>query len=112
MTAADLGILMAAVGRRDPALGGEAVCAPSSRCWRGSCTATRCPAGLPDGTPTASKSGWVTGVSHDVCLVRPVAEPPSVISVCTTIDLGEEAAAALVASVARDLWSARTAERA
>ncbi|MEO7752187.1 MAG: serine hydrolase [Terracoccus sp.] len=112
VTAGDLGILMAAVGRRDPALGGAAVCDPVEQVLARQLHRDQVPAGLPDGTPTASKSGWVTGVSHDVCLVRPVGEPPSVISVCTTIDLAEEEAAALVASVARELWSARTGESA
>jgi beta-lactamase class A len=64
------------------------------------------PAGLPPGTPTASKSGWIPGVSHDVALVRPAGEEPFVLSVCTTIDLAETEAAALVAEVARDVWRA------
>ncbi len=112
VTAADLGLLMSAVGRRDPALGGAAVCVPVEQVLARQLHRDQVPAGLPEGMPTASKSGWVTGVSHDVCLVRPTAAPASVIAVCTTIDLEEEAAAALVASVARDLWSARVEEPA
>jgi beta-lactamase class A len=64
------------------------------------------PAGLPAGTPTASKSGWIPGVSHDVALVRPVGEEPFVLAVCTTVDLDEREAAALVAGVASDVWAA------
>ena len=112
VTAADLGSLLAAVGRRDPALGGEPVCGPVEEVLARQLHRNQVPAGLPEGTPTASKSGWVTGVSHDGCLVRPVSGPPSVIAVCTTIDLDEDAAAALVASVAHDLWAALTGEAA
>jgi beta-lactamase class A len=38
--------------------------------------------------------------------VRPAGEEPFVLSVCTTIDLAETEAAALVAEVARDVWRA------
>lgn len=106
VTAADLGVLLAAVARSDERLGGEPVCAPveevlSRQVWR-----DQIPAGLPEGTWTANKTGWVTGVSHDVCLVRPADSDPFVLAVCTTTDLGEDEAARLVASVARDLWAA------
>ncbi|EWT03472.1 beta-lactamase [Intrasporangium oryzae NRRL B-24470] len=105
VTAADLGVLLSAVARRDERLGGEAVCGPveeilSRQVWR-----DQIPAGLPEGTWTANKTGWVTGVSHDACLVRPADRDPFVLVVCTTIDLGEEDAARLVASVARDVWA-------
>jgi len=106
VTAADLGLVMAAVGRRDPHLGGEAVLAPVEEMLSRQVHVDQVPAGLPPGTPTASKSGWIPGVSHDVALVRPAGEEPFVLSVCTTIDLAETEAAALVAEVARDVWRA------
>ena len=106
VTAADLGLLMAAVGRRDPALGGEAVLGPVEAILARQQHLDQVPAGLPAGTPTASKSGWIPGVSHDVALVRPVGEDPFVLAVCTTVDLDEAEAAALVAGVARDVWAA------
>lgn len=111
VTAADLGRVMAAVGRRDPALGGDAVLAPVEEMLGRQVHVDQVPAGLPAGTPTASKSGWVPGVSHDVALVRPVGEVPFVLAVCTTIDLDETEAAVFVAGVARDVWRAEHPDR-
>ena len=110
VTAADLGLLMAAVGRRDPSLGGEPVLGPVEEILTRQQHVDQVPAGLPAGTPTASKSGWIPGVSHDVALVRPVGEEPFVLAVCTTVDLDEQDAAALVAGIARDVWAATHAE--
>jgi beta-lactamase class A len=66
------------------------------------------PAGLPAGTWSASKGGWVTGVKHDVALVRPPAAPPYVLAVCTTTDLSDPDGMDLVArlsAVTWDLWN-------
>ena len=112
VTAADLGLLMAAVGRREPALGGDAVLTPVEEMLARQLHLDQVPAGLPPGTPTASKSGWIPGVSHDVALVRPDGEEPFVLAVCTTIDLDETEAAAFVAGVARDVWRAGHPEEA
>ncbi|GAB3059778.1 serine hydrolase [Intrasporangium mesophilum] len=106
VTAADLGLVMAAVGRRDQALGGSAVLDPVEQILSRQLHVDQIPAGLPEGTPTASKSGWIPGVSHDVALVRPVGEAPFVLAVCTTVDLSETEGAAFVASIARDVWAA------
>jgi beta-lactamase class A len=106
VTAADLGLVMAAVGRRERALGGDEVLAPVEDMLARQVHLDQVPAGLPPGTPTASKSGWIPGVSHDVALVRPVGEEPFVIAVCTTIDLDETEAAVFVAGIARDVWRA------
>jgi beta-lactamase class A len=111
VTAADLGLLMAAVGRREPSLGGEAVLGPVEQLLARQLHLDQVPAGLPAGTPTASKSGWIPGVSHDVALVRPVGEEPFVLAVCTTIALDEADAAAFVAGVARDVWRAEHPEQ-
>lgn len=62
------------------------------------------PAGLPDGTWSASKGGWVTGVKHDVALVRPVAAPPYVLAICTTADLPDAAGMDLVARLSAVTW--------
>lgn len=106
VTAADLGLVMAAVGRREPTLGGDQVLAPVEAMLARQVHVDQVPAGLPPGTPTASKSGWIPGVSHDVALVRPPGEEPFVLAVCTTVDLDETAAAAFVADIARDVWRA------
>lgn len=110
VTAADLGLLMAAVARREPALGGETVLGPVEELLSRQVHVDQVPAGLPEGTPTASKSGWIPGVSHDVALVRPPGEPPFVLAVCTTIALDESEAATFVAGIARDVWLAEHAE--
>ena len=62
------------------------------------------PAGLPDGTWSASKGGWVTGVKHDVALVRPGAAPEYVLAVCTTSDLPDDEGMQLVASLSAVTW--------
>ena len=62
------------------------------------------PAGLPEGTWSASKGGWVTGVKHDVALVRPHAAPPYVLAACTTADLPDAAGMQLVARLSAVTW--------
>ncbi len=62
------------------------------------------PAGLPDGTWSASKGGWVPGVKHDVALVRPVAAPQYVLAVCTTSDLPDPEGMELVARLSAVTW--------
>ncbi|OFE16539.1 hypothetical protein BA895_02785 [Humibacillus sp. DSM 29435] len=112
VTAADLGLLMAAVGRREPALGGEAVCGPVEAMLRRQLHLDQIPAGLPAGIPTASKSGWVPGVSHDAALAWPPGLPAFVLVICTTVDRDETEAAPLVASIASDVWAADHADAA
>jgi len=62
------------------------------------------PAGLPAGTWSASKGGWVRGVKNDVALVRPPSAPPYVLAVCTTTDLDESDGEALVAALSATTW--------
>jgi beta-lactamase class A len=62
------------------------------------------PAGLPAGPWSASKGGWVTGVKHDVALVRPPATPPYVLAVCTTTDMGDPDGVDLVARLSAVTW--------
>lgn len=80
------------------------VCAPVEAMLARQRHRNQIPAGLPAGLPIANKSGWIPGVSHDVCLVRPLDRAPFVLAICTTTELHEEPAAALVASLARDVW--------
>lgn len=106
VTARDLAVLMAAIGRRDEALGGESVCGPVEAILARQVHRDQIPAGLPHGLTVANKTGWVTGLSHDVALVRPKDRAPFVLAVCTTTEHSEEAAAALVAAIARGYWEA------
>ena len=62
------------------------------------------PAGLPTGTWSASKGGWVAGVKHDVALVRPSAAPEYVLAVCTTADLPNAEGKELVARLSAVTW--------
>ncbi len=59
------------------------------------------PAGLPAGTWTANKSGWVSGIRHDVALIRPVRAPAYILAVCTTSGLSDAESEALVADLSR-----------
>jgi beta-lactamase class A len=65
------------------------------------------PAGLPEGTWTASKSGWVPGVRHDVALVRPDRTPEYVLAVCTSGLEDEEAETAVrdLSRITYEEWS-------
>ena len=67
------------------------------------------PAGLPDGTYVANKTGWVDGVAHDVALVRPDHGAPYVVAVCTTAEADEQTLYAVNAAVSRVVWEARPA---
>lgn len=58
------------------------------------------PAGLPEGTWTANKSGWVPGVRHDVALVRPDGAPEYVLAVCAS-GLPDAEAEALIVELSR-----------
>jgi len=62
------------------------------------------PAGLPEGTWSASKGGWVPGLAHDVALVRPPVAPPYVLAICTTSSLPDAEGAALVARLSAITW--------
>ncbi len=67
------------------------------------------PAGLPEGTYVANKTGWIDGVAHDVALVRPEGHPAYVLTVCTTADAAEETLYALNTSVSAAVWERWTA---
>jgi beta-lactamase class A len=102
VTAADLGLVLRGVAAR--------TLAPAGTCAEIEAVLARqehrdgVPAGLPPGTYTANKTGWVDGVSHDVALVRPEGRPAYVLVVLTTVDLPEETASALIADVSRTVW--------
>ena len=67
------------------------------------------PAGLPEGTRVANKTGWITGHNHDAAVVFPPDAPPYVLAVMVRGIEEQEAAAALVADISRRVWEYHTA---
>lgn len=65
------------------------------------------PAGLPPGTKVAHKNGWVPGIRHDAALVTPDDAAPYVLVVCTSTELSDDDACALVAEIAAASWRDR-----
>jgi beta-lactamase class A len=66
------------------------------------------PAGLPDGTPIANKTGWIDDHTHDLAIVRPAGEEPFALVVLVrmagvTTDEGN----AQIAELAREAWGRR-----
>lgn len=57
-------------------------------------------AGLPAGTWVAHKNGWVEGIRHDAALIAPNGAEPYVLVACTTSELPDSDACALVARIA------------
>ena len=102
VTAADLGLVMAAIGDRRIAQPGT--CVAIEEVLLGQEHRDGIPAGLPQGIPVANKTGWVTGVTHDVALVRPLDREPYVLVVCTTLAVPEERAHELIAAVSTAVW--------
>ncbi|HET7388297.1 MAG TPA: serine hydrolase [Nocardioidaceae bacterium] len=109
VTAADLGRLMHALARGE--LAEPETCASAERVLAAQEHRERIPAGLPDGTYCANKTGWVDRVNHDVGLVRPERGAAYVLAVCTTGDAGKEAATLLIADVSRLVWKAGGLDR-
>jgi beta-lactamase class A len=106
VTAADLAVMMCAVA--SCTIAAPSTCEAMEEVLAAQQHRDGVPAGLPPGTYTANKTGWVEGVAHDVALVRPQAAEPYVVAVCTTTDLSETAANALVADLSRAVWTAHT----
>jgi beta-lactamase class A len=63
--------------------------------------------GLPDGVRAAMKNGWVTGVRHSAAAVFPKDAEPYALAVCTTGELPDERACALLTRVAEASWRQR-----
>ena len=102
VTAHDLALVMGGIASRNLAL--EQTCVEIEEVVAKQEHRDKIPAGLPENTYVANKTGWVEGVAHDVALVRPEGAAPFVLVVCTTIDLPEETANELIARVSRRIW--------
>ena len=102
VTAHDLALVMAGIAARK--LADERTCVQIEEVLAAQEHRDKIPAGLPPTTYVANKTGEVTGVAHDVALVRPAGMLPCVIAVCTTLDVPEDTANELIAQVSRRLW--------
>ncbi len=102
VTAHDLAMVMAGVANRT--LAREETCLAVEEVVARQEHRDKIPAGLPADTYVANKTGWVDGVAHDVALVRPHDAAPYVLAVCTTIDVPEATASALIARISRGIW--------
>ena len=66
------------------------------------------PAGLPPGTPTANKTGWIDDHTHDMALVRPDGAEPFALVVLTRLaGVSTDEATARIAGIAREAWERR-----
>ncbi|HEX6372692.1 MAG TPA: serine hydrolase [Longimicrobium sp.] len=63
------------------------------------------PAGLPEGTRVANKTGSITRISHDAAIVYPPARAPYVLVVLTRGFADSDAAARVGRDVSRAVWS-------
>jgi beta-lactamase class A len=102
VTAADLARILLGLGAR--ALADPRTCERVEEILTAQEHRDKIPAGLPEGTVVANKTGWVDGVAHDVALVRPEAGTPYVLAVCTTWDVPEQTANDLIAQVSAKIW--------
>lgn len=102
-TARDLGTVMAhvAAGERFP----EAARAGMLTILEGQHFRDNIPAGVPEGTRVANKTGWITAHNHDAAVVFPADAPPYVLAVMVRGIGDQPEAAALVADLSRLVWN-------
>jgi beta-lactamase class A len=105
VTARDLALVMCGIAART--LAAEQTCREVEAVLAAQEHRDKIPAGLPEGTYVANKTGWVTGVAHDVALVRPTDADPYVLAVCTTSQLDEPEASRLIAAISTTMWQER-----
>ncbi len=104
VTAADLALVLRGVAAGT--LASPATCAAVEEVLAGQEHRDGIPAGLPEGTCVANKTGWVDGVCHDVALVRPDGRPAYVLVVCTTGPLPEAVATTMIRDLSALAWEA------
>ncbi|HEX6747116.1 MAG TPA: serine hydrolase [Longimicrobium sp.] len=69
------------------------------------------PAGLPPGTRTANKTGWITGIAHDAAIVFPSNRPPYVLVVMTHGYRRTKDAAPVAREISAAVWRHVTGAR-
>jgi len=62
------------------------------------------PAGLPEGTRVANKTGWITAINHDAAIVFPDSAPPYVLVVMVRGHPAEDQGEAMTAELSRIVW--------
>lgn len=102
-TAADLATLLAAIEN------GRVLSPASSSLMRDLLLAqefnSKIPAGLPQGTRVAHKTGEITAVSHDAAIVYPAGRKPYVLVVLTRGIRDAKASSALIADISRLVYA-------
>lgn len=104
VTARDLGLVLCGIAEHH--LAGAAACQAIEDDLASRTLREGIPAGLPTGVLVVGKPGWISGVSHDVALVRPDAHPPFVLSVLTRHGAAADDGWGLVARTATRAWDA------
>ena len=105
-TARDLGVVMAQVAlgtRFSPSARSEMLAVLERQHFR-----ENIPAGLPEGTRVANKTGWITAHNHDAAVVFPEEGAPYVLVVMVRGIEEQTRAAALVAELSRVVWESHT----
>ncbi len=105
-TARDLGVVMATVatGERFSAESRASMLAVLERQH----FRENIPAGLPEGTRVANKTGWITAHNHDAAVVFPTGQDPYVLVVMVRGVEEQGEAAALVARLSARVWAYHT----
>ena len=106
-TSADLAVLLVRIERHD-ALGPQSALLMKEILLRQEFN-DAIPAGLPNGTPVAHKTGSITATLHDAAIVYPPSRAPFVLVVLTRKIPSEATARALIADVSRLVWTHATA---
>ena len=109
--ATDAGIVNAASARQWGELLGRVATAYDEveDVMRGQTYRDAIPAGLPEGTPVANKTGWIDDHTHDMAIVRPADSEPFALVVLTRLaGAGTDEGNARIASVAREAWERRS----
>jgi beta-lactamase class A len=64
------------------------------------------PAGVPEGTRVANKTGWITGINHDAAIVFPDSAEPYVLVVMVRGHPADDQGEAMTAALSRIVWEA------
>jgi beta-lactamase class A len=103
ITADDMARLLVALA--EGRLAGPAATSACERTLRAQHYRDGIPAGLPDDLVIGNKTGWITGVNHDVALVRAPWLPPVGLAVLVSAPGTEQEREAGIARIAAAAWA-------